>query len=117
MASEVSTPALILALVAPLVMGLTAPDGPRAYYVGTAALVAGLLILLRHRGGRPWLSACWFGAGLHALIGWCGLAFDVGACDEGTGLPVSMVVLIAMAIACEVAASVEAGQWRRKQTG
>ena len=105
----------MLALVAPLVLGLTAPDGPRAYYVGTAALVAGLLVLLRHRGGRAWLSACWFGAGLHALIGWCGLAFEAGACDEGTGLPVSSVVLVGMAFACEVAATWEAAQWRRKR--
>lgn len=107
---------LLLCLALPLVLGLNFEDGPRAYYVATALLVATLLFDMRHRSGRAWLFVCWLGIGIELLTASCGVWTDSGACDSGTGLPVSTAVLLCIAIAAEVIAQLEAKRSCQQKT-
>lgn len=71
-------------------------DGPLAYYIATALLVAGMSVRLATKEPELVLAyAC--GTVLALLTAGCGALYSVGAsgkeflCDKGTGLPVSMV--------------------------
>lgn len=71
-------------------------DGPLAYYIEAALLIAALSIRLAFNEPELALAyAC--GAVLALLTAGCGALFSIGAsgkeflCDKGTGLPVSMV--------------------------
>ncbi len=71
-------------------------DGPLAYYIAAALLIAGLCVKLAIKEPELALAyAC--GTVLALLTAGCGALFSLGAsgkeflCDKGTGLPVSMV--------------------------
>ena len=73
-------------------------DKPRAGMALACMLALVLFGLLKGTGGRLMGLVCSFGLWAHAASLSCVLAYehlssrDIGVCDEGTGLPVAMVM-------------------------
>ncbi len=104
-----SAPLLLLAVVLPVVVGLTFPDGPRAYYVAQAWLVAILLLERRHAGGQACLYVAWLGAGVQLLAIIFGIWTEAGALDN----PTLILVLAATVLVAEVVARFESNRCQK----
>lgn len=98
-------PVLLLGLlIAPACGALSLPDGPLAWYVLDAALVAVLLFVLQRGRPLPERVVCWFGMLVHIIAAGYGLATDSGAVSAA-GL---WLLLVAFAVAAEAASRGEA---------
>lgn len=94
---------LLLAITLPVVLGLACDDGPRAYYVAQAALVAILLSTQRNAHGRAWRIVCWVGIAIQSVAGLYGLAYASGAVEW----EVILMILLGLAVVAEVVLALE----------
>lgn len=110
MASKQVRPAyLLLAVVVPPAFGLLADDGPRAYYVTTAMLVA-FLLWNQRAGSHAWRWVCWLGVGIQLMSASYGMWTELGAVE-----PVGLVlILLGVCVVAEYVAQSEEAQCQKR---
>ena len=101
---------LLLAVVAPMVCGLLLPDGPRAYYVTQALLVA--VLLWKMPGGASLRLVRWLGICIQLVAAAYGVFADSGAVEW----PVVLALLVVVCVVAEAVLQMEAWRCRRTTT-
>lgn len=107
MAPQVKRSVILLGLlIAPACGALLLPDGPLAWYVLDAALVAVLLWVMQRGRPLPERVVFWLGMLIHIMAAGYGMATESGAVSAA-GL---WLLLVAFAVAAEAASRGEAWQ-------